>query len=203
METRRLPGVFVFAVVLAITAASATLPARADNHFKIYAGPAYVAPMSDSDVSIGAIEDTLKAEDQVGWNFGVEFRPIQLFGIELDYVNATQDVTFGGGTIGDTTFSPLTATLNFHIVPTKIVDIYLGPSYSYVDWGEIHVNGGNDIPTDKSHSWGASFGIDIGIGNHFAICGGVKYLDVDLELSDGQHADVKPLVGRLSAAFRF
>jgi hypothetical protein len=89
---------------------------RADDqetHFKIYGGPAYVAPMSDSDVTFGSVTETVEAEKQVGWNLGFEGRFNKWFGIEVDYVDANQDIDFGGTTIGDTNFSPLTATLTF------------------------------------------------------------------------------------------
>lgn len=181
-----------------------------DTHFKVYGGPAYVAPMSDSDVTFGSVTDTVEAEKQVGWNLGVEFRPGKLMGIEVDYVDATQDVNFGGTTIGEADFSPLTATLNFHLIHTKAVDFYIGPSYSYVNWGEIHLNaeGGNltgssEIGTDSAQAWGASLGIDIGLGEHFAITGGLRYLDMDLELEDGPDIETNPLLARLGVALRF
>jgi outer membrane protein W len=180
------------------------------THFKVYAGPAYVASMSDSDVTLGAVSDTIKSEKNVGWNVGIEGRFNDWFGVEVDYVNANQDVTFGGSTIGDTTFSPLTATFDVHVVHTKVVDLYLGPSYSYVNWGDIHlnadgttINGGSTIGTDSSKSWGVSLGIDIGFGKHFAFEAGAKYLNVDLTMNNGQTADVKPLVARLGLAARF
>jgi len=166
--------------------------------------------MSDSDVTVGSVTETIQQEQQVGWNFGIEGRFTKWIGLEVDYVNANQDVTFGGSKIGDTTFSPLSATFDVHVVHTAIVDFYLGPSYTYVNWGDIHVNanggaitGGSDIGTKSASSWGASLGLDIGIGKHFAICGGLKYLNVDLEMVNGQTADVKPLVARLNAAIRF
>lgn len=181
-----------------------------DTHVKFYGGPAYVAPMSDSDVTLGVISDTVKEEKKVGWNLGVEGRFTKWIGLEVDYVHANQDVTFGGSTIGGTTFSPLTATFNIHPVHTKAVDFYLGPSYSYVNWGEIHLNanggaitGSSTIGTQSAKGWGASVGLDIGLGKHFAICGGLEYLNVDLEMDNGQTADVKPLVARINAAFRF
>ncbi len=195
------------------SAVIATVPsARAqDTHVKIYAGPAYVAPMQDSDITLGTVTDTIKSEDHVGWNLGVEGRG-KVVGVELDYVNADQDVKFGGSTIGDTTFSPLTATVNFHVIPTKVVDFYFGPSYTWVNWGDIHLNatGGTitgssgDLKTDSAHNWGVSLGLDFGIGKHFAISTGLKYLNVDLQTSDGTIAtDVKPLVARIDAAIRF
>ena len=93
---------------------------------------------------------------------------------------------------------------------TKVVDFYFGPSYSYVNWGEIQLNanggtitGSSEIGTDSDKGWGASLGIDFGLGKHFALGAGVKYLDVDLRMANGQTADVKPLMARLTAAFRF
>ena len=213
---------FTLVIGLAVIGAFGT-PARADDtdntvdahsdhrsHFKIYAGPAYVAPMSDSSVTLGTLSDTVKSEKQVGWNMGFEGRFNKLLGIEVDYVNATQDVKFGGSTIGDTTFSPLTATLNFHVIPGKHFDLYLGPSYSYVNWGDIHLNangsgitGGSTIGTDSSTGWGVSLGCDVAPWKHFGFYAGVKYLNVNLEMDNGQTADVKPLVARLGALVRF
>jgi outer membrane protein W len=200
---------------LCVAAAGALAPAvlAQDTHFKIYGGPAYVAPMSDSDVTLGSISQTVKTEKQVGWNLGIEGRFNDWIGVELDYVNANQDVQYGGSTIGDTTFSPLTATFDVHVVHTKIVDFYLGPSYTYVNWGDIHLNttsqtfpeftGSSEVGTDSAQGWGASLGIDIGLGKHFAFQGGLKYLNVDLKLNNGQAASVNPLVARLGVAVRF
>ena len=202
--------IWIVGVGLAVAGAVSPSARAQDTHVKFYGGPAYVAPMRDSDVTLGVISDTVKEEKQVGWNLGIEGRFTKWIGLEVDYIHANQDVTFGGSTIGDTTFSPLTATFNIHPVHTKVVDLYLGPSYSYVNWGEIHLNanggtitGSSEIGTKSATSWGASLGLDIGIGKHFAICGGLKYLNVDLEMDNGQTADVKPLVARINAAIRF
>ncbi len=202
--------IWTLGVALAVVGAFGPSARAQDTHVKFYGGPAYVAPMSDSDVTLGGFSRTVKEEKRVGWNLGVEGRFTKWIGLEVDYVHANQDVTFGGSTIGDTTFSPLTATLNIHPVHTKVVDFYLGPSYSYVNWGEIHLNanggtitGSSTIGTQSANGWGASVGLDIGLGKHFAICGGLKYLNVDLEMDNGQTADVKPLVARISAAIRF
>src|SRR5690348_3166520 len=91
---------FMLAIGFAVIG-SAGASARADDapeaeehhehhvyHFKLYAGPAYVAPMSDSTVTLGTVTDTIKSEKHVGWNFGLEGRFNHLLGLELDYVNA-------------------------------------------------------------------------------------------------------------------
>jgi hypothetical protein len=180
-------------------------------HFKVYGGPAYVAPLNDSDVSFETVTDSLQAQSHVGWNLGVEGRFARLIGIELDYVNGSQDVEFGGTTIGETDFSPLTLTANFHLIPSNRFDFYVGPSFTWVNWGDIELDAnGSDVVgdgfnagLDSETGWGISTGLDIGFGEHFAIGAGLKWLNVGMVLSDGQEIDVEPLIARLTAAFRF
>ena len=180
-------------------------------HFKVYGGPAYVAPLNDSNVSFDAVSDSIKAQDHVGWNLGVEGRFNRLIGIELDYVNASQEVEFGGTTIGETDFSPLTLTANFHLIPSEHFDFYIGPSFTWVNWGDIELDAnGSDVVgddfnagVDSETGFGATIGIDFGFGKNFAIGAGLKWLNVGMVLSDGQEIDVEPLVARLTAAFRF
>lgn len=192
---------------------SAGRTARADEeitHFKIYGGPAYVSALDEENISFGTIVDSIQTQDHIGWNLGLEGRFNHLLGIELDYVDADQDVEFGGTTIGDTTFSPLTATLNFHLIPGNHFDLYLGPSYSWVNWGDIHVNdassgitGSSTVATDSTSGWGVSLGFDFSPWKHFSFYAGLKYLNVDLALSNGQSASMNPLMGRLGVAARF
>jgi len=196
-------------VCLALACAFGPSALAQGTHFKVYGGPAYVAPMSDEDVSLGSVTDTVQATEEVGWNLGIEGRFNDWFGIEIDYVDANQDVDFGGTTIGEANFSPLTATFNIHVVHTTVVDFYLGPAYTYVNWGDIHLNasgsgitGSSDIGTDSAHGWGVSMGIDIG-WEHFVFTGGLKYLEVGLQVQNGPTIPVNPLVARLGVGFRF
>jgi hypothetical protein len=46
-------------------------------------------------------------------------------------------------------------------------------------------------------------GLDIGLGEHFAIQGGLKYLNVSLEPQGLEPVSVNPLLARLGVAFRF
>jgi outer membrane protein W len=202
----------IWIVIVCLGAAGIAEPSvlAQDTHFKIYGGAAYVAPMSDSDVTLDTVSDTIKAEQKVGWNFGIEGRFTPWIGLEVDYVHADQDVQLGGTTIGNVNFSPLTATFDIHVVHTKVVDFYLGPSYSYVNWGDIHLNadgaaihGSSEIGTDSAHGWGVSLGLDIGLGKNFALQGGLKYLDVSLQPQGLSAVSVNPLVARLGVAVRF
>lgn len=195
-------------MMIAIAAAVVlAAPAQAqDVNFKVFGAAGYVSPLSDENVTIGSVTDSIQAASQAGWNVGFEWRMTKLLGLEFDYLNATHDIEFGDATIGETTFQPISATLNFHLVHTKVVDFYLGPTASYVDWGNIDRNDGGSIPIDGEFAYGGSIGLDIGLGKSFAIIGGVRYLVVDLTATDAGTVDsvaVNPLVSRLGVAFRW
>lgn len=180
-------------------------------HFKVFGGPAYVAPLNDSNISFEAVTDSIKAQDHIGWNLGLEWRFVRLLGVELDYINAKQDVDFGGSTIGDTTFQPVTASANFHLIPSEHFDFYVGPSFSWVNWGDIKLSTsgsdivppGTDTGLDSNTAWGAQLGIDFGFGEHFAVGAGLRWINAEMELNNGQTISVEPLIARITAAFRF
>src|SRR5262245_11620661 len=56
------------------------------SHFKIYGGPAYVAPMGDGPITFDTVTDNIEAQKHVGWNLGFEWHFIRLLGVEVDYV---------------------------------------------------------------------------------------------------------------------
>ena len=179
------------------------------SHFRIYGGPAYVAPMGDSPITLDTVEDNIETQQHVGWNLGFEWHFIRLLGIEVDYVNANQDVDFGGVTIGDTDFSPLTATLNFHLVSTEHFDFYLGPSYSYVNWGDVKLNEEGEglvstdgLAADSDAAWGLGIGLDVG-GEHVKFTAGVRYINTNMVLPGVGEIEVDPIVARLGVAFTF
>ena len=192
-------------VVLAALLLLGSTAVMADDppKFKIFGGLSYVAPLGEEDVTIDNVEDSIEESEEVGWTVGMEFRFNKILGLEMDYVNATNDIEFGGQTIGDVHMQPLSATLNFHIIPTKVVDLYLGPTASYFIWGDVDIDDVGEFKTDNEVAWGASLGLDIGIGKAFAITGGLRWLNADIEPEDLDKIGVDPLFGRLGVAFRF
>jgi outer membrane protein W len=196
----------VLVTLCAFAGAFGAASVRADDtikHFKIFAGPAYVAPLEEDDVTFGAVTDSLAAEEQVGWNAGFEGRITKLIGIELDYINSNQDLKFGSTTIGDTNFSPVTLTLNFHFGAGEHWDFYFGPSYAYINWSDIQLTDNTELSTNTGHGWGASVGVDFFPWEHFGFYGGLRYLDANLEIDNGPSASENPLIARLGVAARF
>src|SRR5262245_48688033 len=177
--------------------------AAAPPTFKVFGGASYVSPLGEDDVTFGSITDSVEASDELGWTVGLEARVNQILGFEFDYVNATNDIEFGGDVIGEVEMQPLSATLNFHLIPTSIVDLYIGPTASYFIFDDVEIDSGGTLETDDEFAYGASLGLEIGLGQTFAILGGVRWLKVDLAPEGAEEVAVDPLFSRLGVALRF
>ncbi|HET6373203.1 MAG TPA: outer membrane beta-barrel protein [Candidatus Polarisedimenticolia bacterium] len=193
-------------VSLALLAVLVATPALADTpKFKIFGGASYVSPLGEEDVDFGTVRDSIKASDELGWTLGVECRFNKVVGLELDYVNVTNDIEFGDDVVGELDMQPLSATLNFHLIPTSIVDLYVGPTATYFIFGDVKLDDlGESLDSENEFAYGASVGLEIGLGDTFAIMGGVRWLKVDFQPQDSnEEFAVDPLFSRLGVALRF
>lgn len=198
-------------VILGLIALVATAaPAMAKEYtWKIFATASYVSPLSDSDIE--AIGEAIEASSEVGWEVGAEWRIADLIGIELAYLDVTQDVeadsvppaeAVAAVTLGELDMNPVTATANIHLIPGKTIDFWVGPSVSWVNWGDFDSVGGESVSVDSEFAYGAAAGIDIGLGKTFAITGGLRWLKLDAGTDEGD-LSVDPLFARVGVAFRF
>jgi outer membrane protein W len=184
------------AVVAALIVAS---PAEAQgNKFKAYVAFNYVAPTSSSEIDFESIEATQEA----GWGLGFEWRFGKWAGLEFDYVRADHDVEADGFKVAETTGSPLSASFNFHLVHTKIIDFYFGPTVSYVTWDDITLIDGETISTDSEWGYGVQVGADFSLFKSVAIVTGLRYLQLDVS-AEGESIDVNPLYAKVGVAFRW
>ena len=191
-------------VILVAAASAAAVPALADDtpKFKIFGGASYVSPMSEEEVDIGVVRDSVRASDDLGWTVGFEARFNRFVGLEMDYVNATNDVEFGGAVIGQVEMQPLSATLDFHVVPAGVVDFYLGPTVSYFIWTDATLDPVGDLHTENEWAYGASLGLEVG-GERIAFLGGLRWLSVDFKSDVPGNFAVDPLFSRVGLAIRF
>jgi len=187
-------------LVLSVACAIPASAAQADYNFKIFGGVAYVSPLSDS--SVEGIADSVEASDEIGYEIGAEWKPFDRFGFELSYVDVNHDVEADGTVIGEIGFTPINLTLNFHVINSDRFAWYIGPTASWVDWGEVELIDGDEVDTDSETTFGVSTGIDIGLGEKFAIVGGLRWLDSSVD-AEGEEVSVDPLFARLGVAFRF
>ena len=191
---------FVTALGLAAILAVPAQAGQADYKFKVFGGVAYVAPMSDSTID----SSTVEAASEVGWEVGGEWKPFNRFGFELSYLNATHDVESDGNKVAEVKLRPFNLTVNWHVINGEHLNWYLGPTVSYVDWGNIDSPTTDPVPTDSDTAFGISTGLDIGFTQKFAIVAGVRWLNTSVQSSNGDTTvDVDPLFARLGVAFRF
>jgi outer membrane protein W len=99
--------------------------------------------------------------------------------------------------VAEVDVNPVTFAANFHIIPDNVIDFYVGPVASYVSFDA------DDADIDSEATFGAAAGLDIGIGEHFAVTGGVRWLDLSAEDDTGLEVSIDPLFLRAGVAWRF
>jgi len=197
---KRLLSLAVAALAFASTAAS---PAQASG-LKIFGMVAYVAPLAKTDQDVNGVTDAVKASKEFGYNVGLELRPNSLLGVELDYLYAKQELKHDtAGLLGETTFQPISATLNLHI-PLGMLDFHGGPTAAYVNWGDLKLpSGGGNVKIDAEFGYGVSAGLDFGLTPQLGLTGGLRWLNVQAQ-PDGSSVplDVNPLFARVGLALK-
>ena len=53
---------------------------------------------------------------------------------------------------------PVSLTGNFHLVHTRVIDFYFGPTISYVFWDDITLDTGAPVRTDDSFTTASRWG---------------------------------------------
>ena len=182
----------------------AVAPAYAQgNEFKIYAAANYVSPTGSDELSIDNIVDRVEASEEAGWSIGFEGRLGKWLGLELDYLRVDQDIEQGGIKIASTSMSPLSLSANFHLIHTKILDFYFGPTISYVFWDDIKDSEtGEKLSTSGEWGAGVQVGLDISLIKTVAIVTGLRYQRLELTV-DQQELAINPLYAKVGIAFRF
>jgi outer membrane protein W len=198
----RLVCIAVSVGVVALAAVPADA-AQADYRFKIFGGVAYVSALADS--SFEGVGNAVEASDEVGYEIGAEWKPFARIGFEASLIDVSQDVEADGTKVGEIGMQPINLTLNFHIINSDRFAWYIGPTVAFVNWDDLESEVGDDVSIDSEETFGVSTGIDIGLGERFALVGGLRWLDAGAEASDGsgRKLDVDPLFARLGIALRF
>ena len=190
-------------LIVAIVALIAISPASAQsNKFKVYLAYNYVSPNGSESVSEDGVTETLEAADEAGYSLGFEWRLGKWAGLEFDYLRSDHDIDLGGVTVAETTMNPLSASFNFHLVHTKVLDFYFGPTLSYVNWDDVETTDGETLSTDSEFGYGAQVGLDISLIKSVAIVTGLRYTKLAIS-ADGEDVDVDPLFAKVGVAFRW
>jgi outer membrane protein W len=180
--------------------AAAQAQKTGDYDFKLFVGGAYVQPLNDTEI----LGETVGATNEFGIELGGEWRMGDRLGFEIAYLDAQPDIEVDGDRVGDIDLKPWNFTLNFHIVDRDAFSWYIGPTLSYINWSNLHLEGGGTLEIDSETTWGASTGFLFGLGDTFGIELGLRYIDSTLEspmIPD--EVAVDPLFARVGISFRF
>ena len=176
---------------------------QGEYDWKVFVGGAYVIPIDDETID----GSTIEATNEFGYELGIEWKPLDRFGFELAYFDANPDVEVDGDKVGDIDFKPWNLTFNVHLIDRNAFNWYIGPTVSFIDWGNLNADDGSEsIEVDSETGFGVSTGLAIGIGETFAIQIGLRYLDASAKEKGGSSDDevgVDPLFASVGFAFRF
>jgi opacity protein-like surface antigen len=184
-----------------LAVAALSTPAQAlEYKFRVYGAAAYVIPIADSD--FGSV--STEAAETLGWEVGIEWKPTNLLGVELAYLNAKPEIEATGTTVGEISLEPINVSANFHLLRMKVLTVWVGPTVSYANWGNLELEGGGDIETDSEFAYGASAGVNVSLIKLLALQAGVRWLKLDVSDSvTGETLDVDPFFVNLGLALRF
>lgn len=191
-------------VITALLPLASATPAHAGKTwgFQMWAATTYVAPLSETDQNVGGITSAIKASNEMGYQFGGEFRS-GLIGLAFDYLHARHDIErSNSGLLGAADFNPISATLALHL-PTPGLELSAGPTVSYVNWGDLDLSTGGKQTIDANLGYGISVGADLPMGRSLAISGGMRWLKLKAEPNGGAAVTVDPLITRIGLALRF
>lgn len=190
----------IFGIVFAPSVAQAQED-RGDYDWKLFIGPSYVSPLSDTDIA--SIGNAIEASSEVGYELGIEWKGTDRLGFEIAYLDENSDVETSSGTIGDISMRPWNFSLNFHLVDKNAFNWYVGPTLSYIGWSDLELVNGTSIDVDSQTTWGVSTGFVIGLGETFGVQFGLRYLDAEIDAGLADDISVDPLFASVAVAFRF
>ena len=194
---------------LAVVAIFASAEAQAQEHkHRAFITANWVSPLTDEDIDFEAVQDAVQGSDDFGFEAGYEFRFNKLVGLEGSYLIGSnefelEEVDTELGTVDQ---QAVTAALNFHILPTKVFDLWIAPVASWYTFGDFDFDDAidsEDVELDSDWGYGAQVGFDIGLGKTVAITGGVRYVKVDIAGEDLDGVGFDPVIARLGLAFRW
>ena len=155
---------------------------------------------------------------EIGAMIAMEYRLSNRVGLEMGVAYAQSpdiddDTNGNGDSIGEGPgFLPVYAGVNFYVMDSQHLDVYLGPRVAFVTFGDFDLNIDGQrtaFEVDNEMAWGATAGIDYRFGEgRWSVTAEATYLNVDMEITNESTRAVSsnkfdPLMITLGATFRF
>ena len=153
---------------------------------------------------------TIEADDAFGAGISYERHVTDLFGMQFGLGWSDHDVLGSTGgfedTVGSLSQSPLYVNFLFHPFPADWnVDMYVGPGLAYIFWGDLETEsqyGGGSVDVDDEATWTARVGLDIELGDRWAINVDGQYYQSSAS-AQGEDIKVNPYIVGAGIAYRF
>jgi outer membrane protein W len=208
--------------LVAIVALAVPLANAADSKHKISLFTGYAMPMGDETYT-DEIEGTVyegkdEADDAMGFGLGYEYRMNKMMSFGASLSTWTHDVnstykdetgeTLFDGKFGEASWMPLLFDANFHLFGGSAIDFYLGPTVGYAMFDDFEPVSDLDmdpVPLNDQFTYGVNVGLDVNIGENWAISGGLRYLLLDAEpdAPDSSSLPINPIIVTVGVGYKF
>jgi opacity protein-like surface antigen len=189
----------------------------------------FAASWTDTASSLRQVDEDgnalgFEGGNSLGLSLGLEGRISPALGLEfaIDYARPENQITvtpLGAGEISATARMDLwtvRAGLNFHLLPGRPVDLYLGPTVAWLyapgsSTFRAEVGGHTSavtIDADNSFGWGGTVGADVDLGGGWTLGVSYTYLKAAMDFTDGTEGgertlDLDPSSLRFGVGVRF
>jgi len=189
-------------IALLVALAAPALAHAAGSGSRLWFAMSYVSPLSETDRTIAGVSNAVKASDEMGWQIGAEMRSGML-GLAIDYTKSKHDLSASSaGLLGSTEFSPISGSLLAHL-PGAMLDLYGGPTLSWVNWGDLQLSDGTSQKLDAKLGYGITVGAELPLSDKLAVGGSLRWLRLDAGASGLGDVAVDPLISNLSVSLRY
>lgn len=208
------PKSLVLSMVAATALATASAPALA-GPLLLRVGVHNAQPKSDNGSLAGGAID-VDVDGQAGLTLNIDYYLTPNVAIDvLGALPFKHDISTSGAlnAKGEATHLPPTVSLQYHFLPDRAVDPYVGVGVNYTTFWDtkLQAEGGGGVPLDLDDSWGlaAQVGVDFAIdaARQWVVGADVRYIDIDTDASsDGADlgtVEIDPLAYGVNLGYRF
>jgi outer membrane protein W len=178
------------------------------------------ADTGDMQVRVGIV-DSLPTDDYteagqkteldsaVGFQASFEYMVTDQIGVEPAIALTNHDVTVKEAgmpdvALGDIDLFALTANVNFHVVQSDSVDLFVGPTVGYAFWGDLKTDL-QSFSVDGQFVYGFNVGVDVPFGEgDWAFSAAMNYLSADVSFGgDSPDLGVSPIQLKAGVSYKF
>jgi outer membrane protein len=213
MTTQRARAGLLLGAVLCAAASTAPAVAHEQGDLLIRAGVSQVRPKSDNGSALSGSVN-LDVNNDVKPSISGTYMVTRNLGVDvLAAVPFRHDVYGSGavnGQIGSSKQLPPTVSLQWHFLPDRTVQPFVGLGVNYTRFFSTKAVGplaGNDLELTDSWGLAAQIGVDVKMNDRWFLNASLRYIkiDSDVKLNGNKigKADIDPWVPTIAIGYRF